>query len=59
MFIDCISSIDNLHFWIENETLSAQAKQYQIKKALYKAEDKVEQISQEISDWRDKLHITN
>lgn len=59
MFIDCISSIDNLHFWIENETLSAQAKQYQIRKALYKAEDKVEQISQEISDWRDKLHITN
>lgn len=59
MFTDCICSIDNLHFWIENETLSAQAKQYQIGNTLYKAEIKVEQISHGISEWRDKLHITN
>lgn len=59
MFTDCISSIDDLHFWIEKETISAQAKQYQIRNTLYKAEIKVEQISHGISEWRDKLHITN
>lgn len=59
MFTDCISSIDDLHFWIEKETLSAQAKQYQIRNLLNKAEIKVKQISSGISDWRDKLNITS
>lgn len=58
-FTDCISSIDDLHFWIEKETLSTKAKQYQITYKLYKAEIKVKQISHGISEWRDKLHITN
>lgn len=59
IFADCISPIDDLHFWIEKETLSAQAKHYQIRNAFYKTDKIAKQIIHEISEWRDKLQITD
>lgn len=59
MFTECISPIDDLHFWIEKETLSAQAERYQIGNALNKAERIVERIMHGISKWSDKLQITD
>lgn len=52
MFTNCISTINDLRFWIKDETSLDQAKQYQIGNMLYKTEIKVNQISHEISDFR-------
>lgn len=59
MFTDCISRIDDLHFWIEKETLSAEAKHCQIRNTFYKTDRIAKQINNEISEWRDKLKVTN
>lgn len=59
MFTECISPIDDLRFWIEKETLSAQAKHYQISNTFYKTDKIAKQIIHEISEWRDKLQVTD
>lgn len=59
IFTDCISPIDDLHFWIEKETLSVQAKYQQIGNVFYKTDKIAKRIIYEIPEWRDKLQVTD
>lgn len=59
IFTDCISPIDDLHFWIEKETLSVQAKYQQIGNVFYKTDKIAKRIIYAIPEWRDKLQVTD
>lgn len=59
VFTECIIPIVDLHFWIEKETLSAQAKHYQIRNTFYKIDKIAKRIIYESSEWRDKLQVTD
>lgn len=58
MITECVSLIDDLRFWIENKSLSAQAKQHHIENTLNETDIKAKQINHGFSEWRNKLHIT-
>ena len=57
-FTYCIASVDDLHFWLEKETLSERARSYQITKSLQDSDEKIKLLNQSLVRWRENLQIT-
>ena len=57
-FTNCIASVDDLHFWLEKDTLSERARSYQITKTLQDTDEKIKLINQSLVRWSEILQIT-
>lgn len=57
-FTLAVSPIDDLRFWIDNETINEKAKAYQISSSFKKAEERFDIISDGLLKWEKKLRIS-
>ncbi|NEZ74032.1 FRG domain-containing protein [Clostridium botulinum] len=58
-YIEAISSIDNIHFWIEKNNLNERALKYQIDDCIKDAKKYFKKIEQFSQKWYEKLNINN